>query len=375
MKLNQIEKYEIAIVGAGPAGCAAAIEAMNCGFSNVIMLDKDSPSRLKPCAGGLSMKAEKLLSEYPFSEELFSFCQKIESARMVFPAGKELTVSGEASASVVNRQKFDAYLLQRAKKAGVNFLPNCKVIGIEKRNEREVVVSYQTKNLKEIKIETQMVIIASGAHSKFNNDLRPKTRITSCTAWYKGGDFNPSELEMVFDKELLPHYGWLFPESAESCNIGMCLYLDKLKGKSVLDVYQDFFNRHFNEKMKNAVEVISPRVHSILPASPSKFYPIPGSLLTGDAAGLIDAFTGEGISAALYSGKEAARAIYNGFKNDETMDQISKKYEKTIRAELGSSIRKGFMLTKVAKPLLLSSEIFLRFAPVRNLLSKQLSKI
>lgn len=131
-------------------------------------------------------------------------------------------------------------------------------------------------------------------------------------AWFDGVPFTPHVLEMVYDPGLKPHYGWLFPESPVRVNIGICLFADRLRGRSVRDIFQGFLETHFGKRLAGADQVGRWKGHPISTTASVSHTAPPGVLKIGEANRLTNIATGEGISYTLESGLLAIRAIRTG---------------------------------------------------------------
>jgi|GEM_PF-1774372 len=368
--------FDLIIIGAGPSGSSAALEAARAGMENILILEQSSIPRLKSCAGGISSKAEQALKEMNLWEKMSHLIQPIDSARITYPSGKELILKGDETASVSNRRDFDYFLQQEVINSGVQLKSGYKVVNVEKENDNVLKVNAQ--NVRTGSVDdffSDSIIISSGASNKFHNDHRRKTHITTCTSWFKGVDINPHQLEMFFDKKLSPHYGWLFPESDDKCNIGLCVLKKNIRGESILDVYSDFLNRHLGSRLKEAIQLESPLVHPILPSWKVKNNAIEGTLLTGDAGRFINAYTGEGISYALISGKNAVKAIHYGKRNNLNWAQTSKWYEKQLKKEFGIKMKFGYSMLYTGPVLLKSSEILVNIPVLKPVVTKMMSKL
>ena len=361
--------YDVIVIGGGPAGCAAALAQMRLGGMSVLLLEKERMPRIKACAGGISMRAEEALKRLDLWDQLRTNVYPIRGARIVTPAGKELSLSGEATASVMNRGEFDQFLFSQAAAAGAEARDSVKVDDLILEGGKAVGV-----RARESHYYSDSIIVANGAVTTFRNQDRKKEHIATCTAWYRGVPFTPGFLEMIFDPKLAPHYGWLFPESESTCNIGLCVRQEKISGTPVTRVFESFCSTYFNERIQEAEVICPPKVHPILPSPHIGEGAYRGTYLAGDAARLINAFTGEGISFALESGILAAEAALKQFGRVLSWDEASAWYIGSLRRRMAAPLRSGRVLCSVSPPLLNIAGGLASVKPVNRLITNLLSK-
>ncbi len=362
-------EYDVIIIGGGPAGAVAARELARGSGLSVFLLDKAGFPRLKPCAGGISPKAEKVLRTLGLWELVESRVYRIRSALIGTPGGKEIVLSGEEAASVMHRADFDTFLLAEASAAGAVVQEGTRVDSLVFQNGRAAGVRAGDKEFR-----ASWVIVANGAASVYRTKDPRMEHITSCTAWYRGVPFHPGRLEMYFADNLLPHYGWLFPESEDTCNIGLCVRTANIRGRSVIDVFRDFQNRFFRDRMNNAEFLAEPKVHPIFPSPGITEGAFPGTLLVGDAGRLINGFTGEGISYAMESGMLASRALIRGHREGWDLAVTGAFYRKSVKKVMAGPLRRGRMMCTFGPVLQRAAGSVLSIPPVSRLVTRVLSK-
>ncbi|MFW9809868.1 MAG: NAD(P)/FAD-dependent oxidoreductase, partial [Candidatus Thorarchaeota archaeon] len=119
--------YDLTVIGGGPAGATCARIAANAGL-DVVLLEKAIHPRSKPCGGAIGPYALRILDL-----DISSVIDRTFHAAIVHtPAGKNVVLtSQELTGHLVKRDRFDAYLLQKAKDAGVEVIEGKEVVGIE----------------------------------------------------------------------------------------------------------------------------------------------------------------------------------------------------------------------------------------------------
>ena len=289
----ETRKTDVIIVGAGPAGCAAAYDLAGHGL-DVQLLDKASFPRLKPCAGGLTIKTLKAL-RYSVAPVVQRVCsqfhigyqlQKVHRLRSKAP----LTLMTE-------RAEFDAYNLDRCIEAGVQFSQIKPIGDIERKNGLWKVTAgggaYQGRWL----------IGADGANSCVRRFLFPDLNVKFAVAAETCLTVpNPDTFEMEMNFGYVSGgYAWIFPKG-NHLNVGIYA-MSALRGiKKVLV-------RFCRERLQIALDPSTIVGHRI-PYNGHQFAPHENSaFLVGDAAGLADPFFGEGIYNAVRSGQIAAAAV------------------------------------------------------------------
>ena len=232
----------------------------------------------------------------------------IHSLRLTTPAGRCVHLQGSEAAVVLLRKDFDQLLVDRAIDAGVQFRDGLQVTGLIETAQRITGVRCGGET-----IAADYVISADGAHARFARDVRPKRTLATIMGWWENFPFEPGTLEMVFDRELSPLYGWMFPETPARVNIGIVVDGHRVGAGGMLgsarDVFDGFLRRHFAERLRDAHPVGRWSGHPISYGTWTRHVGSPGILQIGEAARLTNAATGEGIYQAMQSGVLAADAM------------------------------------------------------------------
>ncbi len=316
--------YDVLIIGGGPGGSAAAVALAQRGVTNVLLLDRDGFPRDKTCGSGLSPNAIAICDELGIGEEMKKLAYPIMSVRVVTPGGREMVLASDAAAVVCLRRHFDNLLVERAQKLGVTV--ETPFLAQELIKEGDRIVGVRSRDGKERR--ARYVLVADGAHSIFSMDPRPKRSISTLMGWWEDFDFVPGQLDMIFDKNVSPLYGWMFPEAKNRVNIGICIDGQDASGeksqKPLRATFDRFLQDQYGAKLKKARQVGRLKGHPIVFTTMIGHCTAPGAIHLGEAARITHNATGEGIYHAMRSGTfaaEAVKAILGGELSEEKAQQ------------------------------------------------------
>ncbi|NOZ84989.1 MAG: NAD(P)/FAD-dependent oxidoreductase [Deltaproteobacteria bacterium] len=327
--------FKVVVIGAGPAGSGAAIRLLQRGVGPVLLLDRRKFPRVKPCAGGISTRASKALKDLGVYSNIEEQAYEVTGAVIVSPSGRSMHLAGDKGALVLERSRLDTLLKDAAVSEGAEFADKTMIESLQPERHGRLVVRPAGAE----PISCSWVVIATGASASLaKTPLMPETLLTM-TGWYKGIDFLPGTIEMFFDQELHPHYGWLFPEGAGRANIGICMDRRRLGNRNIKAVFSSFLDRHFAKRLVKAEPVrkamgypIAASKVTLKPKTP------PGVLVVGEAARLANYFTGEGIYHALASGIYAADAIANVQTKGLPKARAAEQYFRKTKMSLGPAL-------------------------------------
>jgi geranylgeranyl reductase family protein len=284
--------YDVIIVGAGPAGSAAAYDLAARNFS-VLLLDKVSFPRTKACAGGLTIKAVKAL-RYPIEPVTRKVCHNLVVGRRT----QHTTLKSEHPITVMTeRSEFDFFCLNQTLKAGADFLVAKRLHAVTEQEKGVGLVTEQGT------LRSKFLIGADGANSVIRKRLAPFPAFKKGFAIEGKAPLNTRQRhEMAFDfGEVKFGYGWVFPKG-DHLNIGLYTIDDAIKLKADA-LYRYCRKKTGSETLKEM---------AAFPIGFGGWGYKPGSkrvFLVGDAAGLADPLMGEGLYHAITSGQAAAAAI------------------------------------------------------------------
>jgi len=326
---------ECAIVGAGPAGCAAA-RALAQGGVAAVILEKAALPRYKTCGGGVLRRAAQLLGDIPWQETIEHQACRVELN--LLDSGLRCAAQRPAPlVSMTMRSAFDQALAQAAHAAGAQVFDRCAVRQVQDCG-RHVDLTTDHGALR-----AQWVIGADGAGSLVAKAGRwpGHQRLLPALEWevrVGPADWARFGQTARFDFDLPPHgYAWVFPKR-DHLSIGV---LDTQRGGNLNAICQAYMDRLGIREIRAVA-----RHGYVIPVHPRSAGLARGRLLlTGDAAGLADPITAEGITHALQSGQLAAAAILQGRGEPARVRQnYQAALQRTILPELRGARRLAFLL-------------------------------
>ncbi len=339
--------FDVAIVGAGPGGAAAAVALGQLGIKNVVLLDREGFPRDKTCGSGLSPNALKLVERLGIAPKVRELGHAINTVRIVTPGGRELSVSSDAAAIVLLRRHFDHLLVERAQALGITLDTPYRADALLEEDGRVVGV----RSFDGQEIRAKYVLFADGAHSIFSQDPRPKRSIATLMGWWENFESAPHTLDMIFDREVAPLYGWMFPETNDRVNIGICVDGQDEAGnkstKNLRTTFEGFLERHYGAKLKHARQLGKWKGHPIVYTNWIGHMTRPGGLYLGEAARITHNATGEGISQAMESGVFAAEAVAQVLKDGVPEEKAWRAYVNRHRKRFTAAFVAGHTLRAV----------------------------
>ncbi|MEZ4739151.1 MAG: NAD(P)/FAD-dependent oxidoreductase [Flavobacteriales bacterium] len=365
----------VCILGGGPGGCVAAMQLAKHGVRSIV-LERSVFPRDKVCGDALSGKVmrtlERLDPELAMEVKANAHAMPSWGVTFVAPSGRSLRVpfsrninTGEAPGVILPRLKFDALLFERMKRTeGVTVVEGTAADAFDRSPEGWII---GTKG-QDRTVRVPLIIDASGANSQFARQIgalgmEPRHHAAGVRAYFSGvKDLDPNGfIELLFLKELLPGYLWVFPLPNGRANVGLGLRSDVVRKRRVdlKALLKNLITEHpqLRERFKDAT-MEGPLQGMGLPlASKKRKLSGDGYTLVGDAGHLIDPFTGEGISHAMISGVHAANVAAEALVEHKSAGVVSaqllKEYDARVWNRLGQELAISTRLQQMAdKPWL-----------------------
>jgi len=320
---------QVAVVGAGPTGAAAALALRQRGIEDVVLLDSRDFPRDKTCGSGLSPRAIEILNELEIWEAIEPIAYPINGLKLVTSRGNEARISAgdDRAAAICLRREFDYVLQQSAVRSGAHFVPffNAKLGIIDDSGGNDRWVGVRAADGREVR--ARYTVVATGAHAKLTSNFSRKRAIHTIMGWWEGVDFTPHQIEMIWDDLVLPCYGWLFPETPTRVNIGIT-YDDDDKSKNARQLFEQFLDKHYGDRIATGKQIWGLRGFPIIYTYRCGSLSSPGRLIAGEAGRLTHPATGEGISQGLGSALFAADAIADILTGRRNERQALRRYNR-----------------------------------------------
>jgi menaquinone-9 beta-reductase len=342
---------DIAVIGAGPSGAVAAQHLAAAGL-RVMLLDKATFPRDKSCGDGLTADGIQILERTGLSEWLEQF-NKIDTLRLSGPDGKVcdielIPVPGFGYGRVIPRRLLDARLVQAAVDAGAVLKEGIRVRQVEVgAGGGSAHIAASGLNL-----TARLVILADGSHAPVTRSLgllRENSDLVAIRQYYAGDSGPANRIEIHFQKWILPGYSWLFPTGSGRANLGTGTFTQRVHNKET-DLHQDLarFAKDpvLEGRLQNAQSDGPARGHPLRTRFGSTRTHAECILVVGDAAGLINPFTGEGIAPGMQSAEIAAQHAQAAISAGDLSAKRLAGYSQALHNEFSADHRAARLLQK-----------------------------
>lgn len=316
---------DVLVIGAGPAGSAAALTLARAGI-DVVLVDSQSFPRDKVCGDGLIPDAHHAMRRLGVLDEVMSQAQASGFVGCIGPRGGRIDVPG--TLAVLPRKALDLIVCRAAVAAGARMHAPVRFGAPIEEAGRVVGATLQQGDATR-EVRARWVLLATGAVPQALMAAGMASRQTPSGVALRGYVKNEAmvgrikALEVVWHRALTPGYGWIFPCPDGVFNIGVGVADSHNRPAHGKLAKQELNLRRVMDDFQKVYAPARDLMQGGTPLGPMKGAPLrctlegarftrPGLLVTGEAAGSTYSFTGEGIGKAFETGIHAAEAVLAG---------------------------------------------------------------
>ncbi|MFQ5889661.1 MAG: NAD(P)/FAD-dependent oxidoreductase [Gemmatimonadota bacterium] len=362
--------HEVVVVGAGPAGSFTALRLAELGHQ-VALVDKNATARFEiVCSGIIGCEAYEQL-ELPRKAVI----DTVRRVRVFSPAGVQVTYEPpKPLAHVVDRTKFDGALAALAREAGVTLIRGWAACGVEKSRDG---VTLTIRNGRTRSVRARALVVATG-HQRFLHKAaglgRPPGYVHGVHVDLPFVDLDSAEL--YFGNKLAPGYfAWAVPFGRGTARLGV------LAPQGARRLFQSFLER---ESIRTRLQTGSGSVNGKLLQNRLQSRGIVQGLVSpsfadfalavGEAAGQVKTTTAGGIYYGIIGAEIAAEVLSDGLRQNRLRARDLRRYEEAWVGRLGSEIRTGLELQRLALSIT-DPEIDALFGALQNGLGSALRQV
>ncbi len=354
--------YDVAVVGAGPAGCVAARVAAKSGLDTIIFDSRKQIGIPVQCGEYLPTPEEmrNLLPSSPRVSRLVDVPKDVITNRssrllLVSPFNNEFEFS--LISNIIDRAKFDQYLAQQAENAGAQI--QLKTTVLNRTNSNQLIIRDKTGRRK---ISAKVVIGADGVQSRIARSIglhyENRTRdLSPCIQYVMTSiDCDPETTEMYFGNQIAPGgYAWVIPKNEETVNIGLGFRgIYSKHSETAISYLRRFIHSHPSVAHRMKKGKIIRKTGALVPVGGPRARTYSDSvLLIGDAAGHVMASNGGGVPTALGGGEIAGIATVQHLQDGSSLSW----YERTWKKEFGKELISALDILRIADVIMASDSL------------------
>ncbi|HET8650318.1 MAG TPA: NAD(P)/FAD-dependent oxidoreductase [Gemmatimonadales bacterium] len=328
------ERWDVIVVGGGPAGCTAAWHLAGAGH-RVLLLERNGYPRDKVCGDGLIADTLRALSDMQLSDSLRQLAHPVPAVQVYSPSRIHFKLPGDFF--TIRRSRFDTFLANAAVARGAALLA-AEAAAVQDDSDGALVRLRGAEQ----PLRARLVLLATGADLSLVSDRLPRSAhrpAAVAVRTYIRSSAEFPDMLVSFDRSILPGYAWIFPMGDGEYNVGCGVFYQRRRQPEVN--LRKMLDRFWNEfppakllraagqapgplsgaRLRCGLRGVAPRVSRCIVAA-------------GEMLGTTFPFTGEGIGKAMASGAICARQIaaaLNG--NDAALDAIAPLLDRELRPQ------------------------------------------
>ena len=342
-------KFDLIVVGAGPAGSMAAKTAANAGLKVALLEKRQEIGEPVRCAGGINKSSLSMLMK-PDPKWIAA---EVKGARIYAPNGASIKVQAkDDSGYVLERKIFDQSLATDAAHAGAEVFVKTRAVGLLKRDGVPCGICAQREG-ELLKMETPLVIGADGVESKvgrwagIDTSLRPKDIEVCAQFLVQDRGIDEDYCEFYLGNEIAPGgYVWSFPKGDRLANVGICIQGSKSTPGLASRLLEDFIRKRMPDARR--LDLV---VGGVPASGPIETAISDGVMLVGDAARQSDPLTYAGIFNGMKAGVMAGEIAADVVPEGDICKAVLAAYEERWRSDIGKQIGKNYRLKSLFSKL------------------------
>ena len=342
-------KYDVIVVGSGPAGSVTARFAAEKGAKVLVIERRAEVGVPVLCGEGISRK----IDEWDMLEGKRWIAGKMDGARIYSPDKTYVILGAEHAGNetgyVIYRDIFDQELAKSAIKAGAEYVMNTKAIGLIKDGDEIKGVKAQHFD-EELEIECNIVVGADGVDSKVGQWAGIKTRLdpkdleTCCQYTLTDIDVKDAYCEFYLGKEIAPGgYVWVFPKGKRIANVGIGILASLSEAGMAKNLLDKFIENDSRLSKGKSIRFLTGAVPVSNPVETVR----DNIILVGDAARHVDPITGGGLTHCLEGGKIAGETIAKSIKAKDYSKEFLSQYETKWKEAFGQKIKRNYLVKEL----------------------------
>jgi len=343
--------FDIAIIGAGPAGCSAALTLQK-SQCKVALFEKSEFPRQKICGDGVCDRSINTLRAInPQYLEEFLATQKYQkiSDTKLFYKNKSYLIDFKNFGYACKRFEFDNFLFSLVKRdcTNLSIFQNTAINSLQRGDDGFVLITQNN-----VKYHAKMVLICSGAASLLARSVTGMSfdrnnMGVAIRAYYRGvKDLQEGTIELHYKKQYFPGYLWIFPLTDGIANVGFGWHLGQPSSEKIQDAMHNWIQQDETLRQRFAdAEQMSLLQGGLIPYNTTEFNCSGDNYcICGDSANLIDPISGGGIGSAMLSGHFAAQTAEKAITTSDCSKKVTQEYVEKLRQRVQKEMKSRYFL-------------------------------